>query len=168
MHHKASAASFCLVDAMNYVCHNRRGHKLRHDVGTCLRHVSLQRITQHAKGMSLRYGVIVSGDLIQHPSKKSFYLQGRFAVKRRAVFRAQQKPRLQFATSRGFVFSFEDYLASSLEVKTVFFLCGVAEIEFAIFKLLSCDESWLWKFFVVARNLDLLAVFRNFFQVVAH
>ena len=54
---------------MNYVCHNRRGYKLRHNVGTCLRHVSLQtaivqRITQHAEGMSLRYGVIVLGDLI--------------------------------------------------------------------------------------------------------
>ena len=54
-------------------------------------HVSLQsamfqRITQHAKGMSLRYGVIVLRDLIQPPSKKSFYHQGFFAVKRRAVF----------------------------------------------------------------------------------
>ena len=41
--------------------------RLRHNVGTCLRHVSLQsamfqRITQHAKGMSLRYGVIVLRD----------------------------------------------------------------------------------------------------------
>ena len=57
---------------MNYVCHNRIVHKLRHNVGTCLRHVSLQtaivqRITQHAEGMSLRYGVIVLGDLIHFP-----------------------------------------------------------------------------------------------------
>ena len=27
---------------MYYVCHDRRGHKLRHNVGTCLRHVSMQ------------------------------------------------------------------------------------------------------------------------------
>ena len=52
------------ADAMVYVIHNRRAH---HNVGTCLRHVSLQsanypRITQHAKGMSLRYGVIVLED----------------------------------------------------------------------------------------------------------
>ena len=45
------------ADAMVYVLHNRRAHKLRHNVGTCLRHVSLQsanypRITQHAKGES--------------------------------------------------------------------------------------------------------------------
>ena len=123
---------------------------------------------KHAKGMSLRYGVIVLGDLIQPPSKKSFYLQGRFAVNGERFLGHNKSHGCNLVTSRGFVFSFEDYLASSLEVKTVFFLCGVAEIEFAIFKLLSCDESWLWKFFVVARNLDLLAVFRNFFQVVAH
>ena len=45
------------------------------------RHVSLQfgnvqRITQHAKGMSLRYGVIVLGNLIRFFTKKSFYHQG--------------------------------------------------------------------------------------------
>ena len=45
------------------------------------RHVSLQfgnvqRITQHAEGMSLRYGVIVSGNLIRFFTKKSFYHQG--------------------------------------------------------------------------------------------
>ena len=27
---------------MYYVYHYRRGHKLRHNVGTCLRHVSMQ------------------------------------------------------------------------------------------------------------------------------
>lgn len=27
---------------MNYVCHNRQVHKLRHNVETCLRHVSMQ------------------------------------------------------------------------------------------------------------------------------
>ena len=52
---------YALADVMIYVCHNRRAH---HNVGTCLWYVSLQsamfqRITQHAKGMSLRYGVIV-------------------------------------------------------------------------------------------------------------
>ena len=52
-----------------------------HNVGTCLRHVSLQfgnvqRITQHAEGMSLRYGVIVLGNLIRFFTKKSFYHQG--------------------------------------------------------------------------------------------
>ena len=36
--------------------------------------------------MSLRYGVIVLGDLIPLFSVKSFYYQGFFAVKRRAVF----------------------------------------------------------------------------------
>ena len=55
------------------------------------RHVSLQsamfqRITQHAKGMSLRYGVIVLGNLMRFFTKKSFCHQGFFAVKRRAVF----------------------------------------------------------------------------------
>ena len=48
---------------------NDQAHRLRHNVGTCLWHVSLQsamfqRITQHAKGMSLRYGVIVLGILM--------------------------------------------------------------------------------------------------------
>ena len=37
---------------------------------------NVQRITQHAKGMSLRYGVIVLGNLIRFFSKKSFYHQG--------------------------------------------------------------------------------------------
>ena len=79
---------YALADVMIYVSHNRRAH---HNVGTCLWHVSLQsamfqHITQHAKGMSLRYGVIVLRDLIQPPSKKSFYHQGFFAVKRRSVF----------------------------------------------------------------------------------
>ena len=41
---------------------------------------------KHAKGMSLRYGVIVLGDLMQPLTKKSFFHQGFFAVKRRAVF----------------------------------------------------------------------------------
>ena len=31
---------FYIADAMNYVCHNGRGRKLHHNVGTCLRHVS--------------------------------------------------------------------------------------------------------------------------------
>ena len=57
--------------------HNQQHHNVR----TCLRHVSLQsamlqRITQHAKGMSLRYGVIVLGNLIRFFTKKSFYHQG--------------------------------------------------------------------------------------------
>ena len=30
--------------AMIYVSHNRRGYKLRHNVGTCLRHVSMQTV----------------------------------------------------------------------------------------------------------------------------
>ncbi len=56
-----------MADAMNYICHNRLAH---HNVGTCLRHVSMQsamfqRITQHAEGMSLRYGVIV--DIASYP-----------------------------------------------------------------------------------------------------
>ena len=63
---------YALADAMVYVSHNRRAH---HNVGTCLWHVSLQsamfqRIPQHAKGMSLRYGVIVLGDLMQPPSEE--------------------------------------------------------------------------------------------------
>ncbi|MCI6934757.1 MAG: hypothetical protein MR758_09150 [Bacteroidales bacterium] len=37
---------------------------------------NVQRITQHAKGMSLRYGVIVLGNLIRFFTKKSFYHQG--------------------------------------------------------------------------------------------
>ena len=41
--------------------------------------------SKHAEGMSLRYGVIVLGNLIQS-SKKSFCHQGFFAVQRRAVF----------------------------------------------------------------------------------
>ena len=41
---------------------------------------------KHAKGMSLRYGVIVLVNLMRLFTKKSFYYQGFFAVKRRAVF----------------------------------------------------------------------------------
>ena len=47
---------------------------------------NVQRITQHAKGMSLRYGVIVFGNLMRLFTKKIFYHQGFFAVKRRVVF----------------------------------------------------------------------------------
>ena len=59
-----------------------------HNVGTCLRHVSMQTAThwKHAEGMSLRYGVIVLGSWCGFFTKKSFYHQGFFAVKRRAVF----------------------------------------------------------------------------------
>ena len=45
-----------------------------------------QRITQHAEGMSLRYGVIVLRNLTQPPTKKIMLSSGFFAVKRRAVF----------------------------------------------------------------------------------
>ena len=45
-----------------------------------------QRITQHTEGMSLRYGVIVFGNLMRLFTKKIFYHQGFFAVKRRVVF----------------------------------------------------------------------------------
>ena len=45
-----------------------------------------QRITQHAEGMSLRYGVTVLRNLMRLFTKKPFYHQGFFAVKRRAVF----------------------------------------------------------------------------------
>jgi len=51
---------FALADVMIYVSHNRRGR--HHNVGTCLWHVSKALIlfaAKHAKGMSLRYGVIV-------------------------------------------------------------------------------------------------------------
>ena len=41
---------------------------------------------KHAKGMSLRYGVTVLRNLIRLFTKKSFYHQGFFAVKRRVVF----------------------------------------------------------------------------------
>ena len=41
---------------------------------------------KHAEGMSLRYGVIVLGSLMQLFTKKSLYHQCFFAVKRRAVF----------------------------------------------------------------------------------
>ena len=41
---------------------------------------------KHAKGMSLRYGVIVLRNLMRLFTKKSYYHQGFFAVKRRAVF----------------------------------------------------------------------------------
>ena len=41
---------------------------------------------KHAKGMSLRYGVIVLENLIRFFIKKSCYHHGFFAVKRRAVF----------------------------------------------------------------------------------
>ena len=46
----------------------------------------LQFAPKHAKGMSLRYGVIVLENLMRLFTKKSFYYQGFFAVKRRAVF----------------------------------------------------------------------------------
>ena len=45
----------------------------------------LQLASKHAEGMSLRYGVIVLGDLIQHPLE-IILSSGFFAVKRRAVF----------------------------------------------------------------------------------
>ena len=45
-----------------------------------------QRITQHAEGMSLRYGVTVLRNLMRLFTKKPFYHQGFFAVKRRSVF----------------------------------------------------------------------------------
>ena len=41
---------------------------------------------KHAKGMSLRYGVIVLEDLMRLFTKKIFYHHGFFAVKRRVVF----------------------------------------------------------------------------------
>ena len=41
---------------------------------------------KHAKGISLRYGVIVLGNLIRFFTKNSFCHQGFFAVKRRVVF----------------------------------------------------------------------------------
>ena len=41
---------------------------------------------KHAKGMSLRYGVIVLRNLMRLFTKKSCYHQGGVAVKRRAVF----------------------------------------------------------------------------------
>ena len=41
---------------------------------------------KHAKGMSLRYGVIVLENLIRFFTKNSFCHQFFFAVKRRAVF----------------------------------------------------------------------------------
>ena len=41
---------------------------------------------KHAKGMFLRYGVIVFGNLMRLFTKKIFYHQGFFAVKRRVVF----------------------------------------------------------------------------------
>ncbi len=41
---------------------------------------------KHAKGMSLRYGVIVSGNLMQHFYQEIMLSSGFFAVKRRAVF----------------------------------------------------------------------------------
>ena len=74
-----------MTGSMIYVSHNRR----HHNVGTCLWHVSNALIlfaAKHAKGMSLRYGVIVLGDLIPLFSVKLFYHQGFFAVKRRVVF----------------------------------------------------------------------------------
>ena len=43
--------------------------KRRHMPFACFKHW-FQRITQHAEGMSLRYGVIVLGDLMQPPSQK--------------------------------------------------------------------------------------------------
>ena len=46
----------------------------------------LQFAPKHAKGMSLRYGVIVLEKLMRLFTKKSFYYQGFFAVKRRGVF----------------------------------------------------------------------------------
>ena len=45
-----------------------------------------QRIGTHAKGMSLRYDVIVLVNLKRLFTKNSCYHQGFFAVKRRAVF----------------------------------------------------------------------------------
>ena len=41
---------------------------------------------KHAKGMSLRYGVIVLRNLMRLFTKKLCYHQGFFAVKRRVVF----------------------------------------------------------------------------------
>ena len=65
---KSYPHSFCLADAMNYVnyvCHNKRGHKLRQNVGTCLRHVSMQsamyqRLGNMPKARSLKNIKIVN------------------------------------------------------------------------------------------------------------
>ena len=46
----------------------------------------LQFAPKHAKGMSLRYGVIVLENLMRLFTNKSFYYQGFFAVKRREGF----------------------------------------------------------------------------------
>ena len=74
---------FALADAMHYVCHNRRGR--HHDVGTCLWHVSNALIFCLQRNMpkACPYAMALS---FWDPSKKSFYHQGFFAVKRRAVF----------------------------------------------------------------------------------
>ena len=52
----------------------------------CFQCADILFAAKHAKGMSLRYGVIVLGDLIPLFSVKLFYHQGFFAVKRRVVF----------------------------------------------------------------------------------
>ena len=74
----ASAHNFNTILIINYLeltC--ARTKFANQNVGTCLWHVSMQtenyqRITQHAEGMSLRYGVIVLRNLTQPPTKKSF------------------------------------------------------------------------------------------------
>lgn len=48
---------------------------------------------------------------------------------------------------------------NQLILEVVFFLSNVAEHELAVHVFLCCDKSGLRQFFVVARNLDLLAVF---------
>ena len=73
-----SAHNFNTILIINYLeLTGARTKFANQNVGTCLWHVfaanrKLQRITQHAEGMSLRYGVIVLRNLTHPPTKKSF------------------------------------------------------------------------------------------------
>ena len=62
--------------ALDKIKKHQRAH---HNVGTCLWHVSMHTVSahmKHAKGMSLRYGVIVSGNLMDFLPRKYFIIRG--------------------------------------------------------------------------------------------
>ena len=61
--------------ALDKIKKHQRAH---HNVGTCLWHVSMHTVSahmKHAKGMSLRYGVIVSGNLMDFLPRKYFIIR---------------------------------------------------------------------------------------------
>ncbi len=56
---------------------------------------------------------------------------------------------------------------TAISVEIEFLFAGIAEVDFMLHIFLRSDESGLGEFFVITRNFNLLAVFRDFLHVVA-